>query len=571
MSDSGTVELSRDCGEEGTRHIPCRGQRGAERETILSELRCIDDSTENITTTAVPNLTSTKTTTVNIPRTTIRQPEQLSTTLATVGQSENMEDNTIPNLIFTTQHNGQEDTLMQADEPSPIKVMKLETKRNKKVQINDLNAKKVFNLKKILKMSDNSDEVMMGDQPITDELNDKTLDTFVKVVKKLDTSDEIMMGDQSLPDELLPLPHIKKSVTVDLDELTDKATDVTAEPTETTTQMQITTLETRLRRQTEGHDVQHTELTTSSLELTSFNEVTSSGLGLTEHPHNVVDESVDHFVPPMLLVRTKFNAMPNPLGTLTGLHSEENTDGNVQTNETISTASIEVNKLPGIASTTEPNISTDTTQVTSIDNHDSTTTPAASTQTSTVLPDLMTTNVPTHAAATTTASPRFRSPHAPQRQPDHPLTGEQILTTDPHGMAAHLPHHIGQISWPSAGEESLSTILFVTTTEASPKTTIDQTTTQHSTTITEGSGAEETPSSAENTKQSGETSSENSSSSGEQLRTDDSVQSSTLSTTLPKRVYGDLTNKDNFQPYKPNRHRSLTKPETQTYIKKLFG
>lgn len=542
MSDSGTVELSRDCGEEGTRHIPCRGQRGAERETILNELRCIDEATENITITTVPSVPFTKSTAIDVAQTSTRQPELQSISTNTDGQIENMEDNTIPNLIFST--HGQEESLMQADDPSPIKMAKSDNKRTKKVQINDWSAKKVYNLK--------------------------------KVVKKLDNSEEIMMGDQPVPDELLPLPHIKKSVTVDLDEVNKKSMEVTTvEPTATTPHVRSTTSDSRSRRQTESHDLQEMELTTSSLELTTVNEITGS-LGLTEHPHNKVNENLDHFVPPMLLVRTKFNSMTsNPLADH---HSEDITVGSVPSNETVTVTSVEIStvteKLPEITTTTESSSLTESTQSPPVSNHDSTTTPAAfTTQSPTVLPDTTTPTVAIHTA-TTTGLPRFRSPHAPQRQPDvaHTHAAEPVFTTDPHGMAAHLPHHIGQITLP-AGEEYLSTVLFVTTTEASPRmTTVDEATTQQITTTQNGSDGEETPSSAENTKQFGETSSENSSSSGEQqLRTDDPVQTSTLTTTLPKRVLNDLTNKDNYQPYKPNRHRSLTRPETQTYIKKMLG
>lgn len=532
MSDSGTVELSRDCGEEGTRHIPCRGQRGAERDAILSELRCIDEAAENVTsiTTNAPSTTSTKVYTANTVQTTTPLPEHQSTLLDTDGQTENMEDNTIPNLFSSTPNNGQEDSFMQADEPLPIKLLKAETKQIKKVQIHDLNAKKVYNLKKITKKVENSDELMMGDQPLEDEL----------------------------------VHH--KSVTVESDELDKKPLEVTAEPTETTTQLQSTTAETRLRRQTEGHDLRESELTTSSLHLTTVNEVTSSPL-LTEHPHNTVDESVDHFVPPMLLVRTKFNAIPNPLAEH---HSQETTEVHAQLNETVTASSVElVEKLQDITTTPVPIISTKLTEVSADYNHDSTTTPASPPTTSSVLLKT-TTSIPVTQTSTSTTSPRFRSPHAPQKQPDHPHTTEPIHTAGIHGMAAHLPHHIGQITLP-AGEETLTTILFVTTTEPSPKMTNGPATTAQQAT-TEGSGGEEPPSSAENNKQSGEGSSENTSSSAEQLRTDDSsVQSSTLSTTLPKRVYNDLSNKDNLQPYKPNRHRSLTRPETSNYIKKLFG
>lgn len=37
------------------------------------------------------------------------------------------------------------------------------------------------------------------------------------------------------------------------------------------------------------------------------------------------------------------------------------------------------------------------------------------------------------------------------------------------------------------------------------------------------------------------------------------------------RKTADLTNAENYQPYRPNRRRTLTKPEKHTYMKKLFG
>lgn len=535
MSDSGTVELSRDCGEEGTRHIPCRGQRGAERETILSELRCIDEAAENLTTTSIPSTTTTTAlpTTTTIPvitSTSTRQPEEQITSFATDAQTENMEDNTIPNLMVSTQHHivHSDDLLMQADQPSPIKVNRPEDKRNKKAQINDFNVKKVYNLK--------------------------------KVVKKLDTSDEMMMGDQPLPYGLVPLPQSSQSA----EELTKNLFQSTVAFTETTTQYQSTTPDARVRRQTEGDDPKDNQVTTSALGLTTVDELLVVSVGVSKHPHNKVDESVDHFVPPMLLVRTKFNA------TLTNHSTEESTEGHVQVTEALPAATTVAEYITEIKSTTQGILAIETstestehrTEQPTISSHDSTTTPAASTPKPTVLPETTAFDV-----TSTTAAPRFRSPHAPQRQPDQTPSAEPNLTTDPHGMAAHLPHHIGQITLLSTGDTSTSTILYVTTTEPSPKTTTFAVTTN-----TEASGDEETLSSAENTKQSGEaSSSENTSSSAEQLRTADPDHSSSHTTSVPKRVYGDLTNKENFQPYKPNRHRSLTKPETHTYIKKLFG
>lgn len=254
MSDSGTVELSRDCGEEGTRHVQCHGQRGVERERILNELRCADETsdapsaatatdaavTTSASRTSVPWTVAPETTsaaTSSPAAATTEQGSARTEVLTFVHSDTNEEDNSIAIDVSSLQRVHE---LMQADgpphefvvappkpKPSPAAV--------KKVQAKDWRDKKPYSGKsKLPTIKSQIEELMMGDQP---------------------------GGVVVASSELQPLPHVKKSMHVDGDGLrttaqlvamttTASATTTNGVSTTESAQTLAVTFESRLRRET---------------------------------------------------------------------------------------------------------------------------------------------------------------------------------------------------------------------------------------------------------------------------------------------------------------------------------
>lgn len=624
MSDSGTVELSRDCGEEGTRHMPCHGKE--DRNTILNELTCIDDTDNNDNT-----LKTSSDLLVDI--------HQKSVELIKAVPSDNKEDNNIDGTV-------DDSAVVQSKLSNGLKL--------------------------------NLDDVMMGDQPMMDEKldekpsmgtvekkpkkkadgDDKFLKKITKKKSEKDDSDELMMGDQPGDDEVKP-KEVTQLSTVSF-ETTETILSSTASPS---------TTETRLRRETEisVNEAQSTHSsvfttepsapitttiianTTPSLQQSNKIEIKSTpkSHALDEHPPIIhhqkeiqeVHSSTDHFIPPMLLVRTQFS-LSNGHGEHSDgprKHIDDHETATQSTNDGIAkiqsystTNSAIVDATTTFATTvdlttvevTTPALTTaksvSTTERQNAQILDVTTTqktipesPIPSTADVTAIKEEISTNptTTTTVASTTvleleetTKSATFATTTEQSVDVKKVTESTQLITESPRFRQPHAPKHSVEFHYKAPSPTPILTVetsyatITDTTTAAPQKQTSENVVTEHTdTTITT---VAVTTSSVDN-----ETPVRNNCSSNLDLSSDKPIDISRKEHSIKHHSTGgngghsdhnlndhlaesndnedpcwteenasaDLSNSDVYQPYRPNRRRVLTKPETHSYIKKVLG
>lgn len=631
MSDSGTVELSRDCGE-GTRHMPCHGKE--DRNTILNELTCIDD-TDNNNNNNDNSLKTSSDLLVDI--------HQKSVELIKAVPSDNKEDNNIDGVIT--------DDIAQ-------------------------NKSKLSNRHKL-----NLDEIMMGDQPIlstdervelkstskTEKKQKKKADGEEKYLKKItkkklekDDSDELMMGDQPASDDTITTVEAKlKEVTSPPTLISTTLSSATETMVSSTTI--LSTTETRLRRETEisVNEAQSTDssvfttvpsvpTTTSSPAVKITNKIdnkttlkprASDEHSSTPHHQREIQEvhiASDHFIPPMLLVRTQFSLSNGHSEHVEAPHKhiEEHEVSTASTND----ATVNIKASPSINLTTTEATTSEvtTTEVTTVEVttativsiterpilHDMTTNqksnsepPAsiASVDVSVITQDASTTTVssttlgqyeqtanPSSIATTNehvdlkktietthvpiTESPRFRQPHAPKHSSEfHPKTPSPtnvptVDTTYPTTPDVTTTSPTNQTT-ENVVTEHFETVDVVTVTTSSPIVdAIPDTTwpTNCSSNLDITSDKQQIELSKRDHTNADV---KHHSTGGNVLHSDhnlndhlaESIEGDENPCFIQENSSADLSNSDLYQPYRPNRRRVLTKPESHSYIKKVLG
>lgn len=618
MSDSGTVELSRDCGEEGTRHMPCRGR--ADHEAILNELNCIDGSSSTTVTESTVTLTTTTTKSrttpsAEIPASTsvnkeILHLEDKTFNLKKSLSIENAEDNNIDNNI------SQIETPAERHRPAKISIEDFMMGDQPSIEMQGHNLDREMVAKKIIR-----------EMPKKVQAKDKWLKKqYTKVLKlKKNNDEEIMLGDQPIADEMKPLPHTKKSLAIDLKhhvEPTDpprssedmiKLETVTTSST-TVAPISSSTAETRLRRETEiSPDDQNvtgmsTHIPTTETSLNTVNvhpPKISSSLQKPHHSHNDgitaitshdvkekldVHESIDHFIPPMLLVRTKFTTssrshtespIQDEITVLTTLKAEPHNEdtstmaNHIQTSAPVSSTT-ETSTTTLLATSTEAvppftittsapkdvsmlaeatetilNVQEDTSNVVNSSITTTTTTESINQPLSTVSTPHSIEHHTVEASETAHTIvadlPKFRQPHAPQR------TAELLIRPSSNIESNTATTELPSIT-PTNGATPFANDISVTT--------LDQTASniQHSDETTMSSS--HVTDNLSNPSTSPYASSDSTTGLGSE---------GTFSSTEDNDNVSDFTNANNFQPYRPNRRRTLTKPETHNYMKKILG
>lgn len=524
IADSASIELSRDCGAEGIKRLTCNGKQ--DQDFIQRELMC---QLERETITSDNEMRAAAAADAAIAAAAAAADELPSENIDEASQSDNMENNNI-------------DKIANQIEASVDKV-------------NDK-----FNL----------DDVMMGDAPFADSheaddakpvknakkiASEKPLKNQPKQMRKTKTEnkDDLMMGDQAVPasvtDEILP--HVKK---VASDEW---APEITTTP-KSVLEVQQTTIEVRSRRETENpvkHNISATTTTTeSNLKIESE---------AARAPHKEITR--DHFIPPMLLVQHQ-NSTPTPTPASSSVGQEATT-------VTILNATPEPKHHDNQASSTQhvPTTANDLTTISS------------SVETSSIVLTTVALNnttdepatVSTATAAATTPTP---TPHEPAKtnigmRPHAPKFGGEILLHAPttaKSSSADLTqaNHTNSSSETANASEatvitenvsaSTSNVASHSTakpTEAATEQLINQTVSeaQHLEVAKRSNSAvtDKHQHKVEHRKQ------------DTHKHTDDSNATS---------HHADFTNSNlDYQNYKPNRKRILTKPETHTFIQKVFG
>lgn len=660
MSDSGTVELSRDCGEEGTRHMPCRGS--IDHDAILNELTCVDasistssssvaaastaiDNTESppaspstpppsfSTTISMPTTTtttSTTTTTTTAPRA-AAQPKSVVRVNAKYLDliknvvSDNEEDNNVNNA-----HIG------QIEKPNRLAAHQQQSAHTKIMTV---------------------EEFMMGDQPVAGiqgghdldratvakkiirEKQPKKVQPKDKWIKKqygkkankkidFDEDDEMMMADQPIDHQIVT--DQSQAATTNTPSSSSLST---MNPVVATTMEAagISTTESRSRRQTEMADSNGEHHSTEMGEIIS--NAIGGGAPTTETPSNTanvhppkmsrktsnsyqvahkaqtdgtrmhnekldVDETVDHFIPPMLLVRTKFNAGTKTVGS-DAKHEEngstaahDSTTDAAKPTETITematTTAAATTNAPPATTTFAPSTTTEATEK-PVKITESSATPSeqpATISTEITGPtedtnqsiDLTTASIHTEAATSTGHPigdlPKFRQPHAPQRM------AETILVTVATPSAADIEQQSSSVVTETTPSSDLPPSISSTTPEAVHHFTSPTT---HAPAIEDEQQSSSIATMALNSSVVTPIQLQAATASAVDITTGDSTTTSDGASQLHTATSieddenneedggSDFTNADNFQPYRPNRRRTLTKAETHNYMKKILG
>lgn len=518
MADSATIELSRDCGAaEGMKRLTCNGKQ--DQDMIQRELMCMSE------------------------RETITSDNEMKATNDEIPLDD-------------------EDVMLQSDNTENNNIDKVANQIESTVD----------------KVGDkyNLDEVMMGDAPL--ESQEDKLDKPVKSTKKIasekplknqpkqmrklkaEQKEELMMGDQpavSVPaDEILP--HVKKVINAEI----TKSEEIVTTP-KTVVEFKQTTVEVRSRRETEVPvKSNHSATTESNIKINSeqiHSKATHKGI-----------LSFDHFIPPMLLVQHQNATAAPPSGE-----------------EADKTTTLVVN------TTAEPMDEANQTSSTQVPTtiSDDFTTNGSSVETSS-------TTLTTIAAVSNTTQETTTTPATTPAHIHHP--NEYTKTNM---MRPHAPKFGGEISYHAPNFTNLA------------KETIDLATVNESTTVTEVGNSTESMAVAANTTvavvDAGSTTTTTvTSSEPSEQQTTEMTQTMNVSTTVTsvphlevaKRSnsvsnvdkyqhkqeheqkpishqhfddantkHADFTNSNLDYQYKPNRKRILTKPETHTYIQKIFG
>lgn len=508
MSDSATIELSRDCGVDGVKRAVCSGKQ--DLESIQNELMC-NSEREN----AVVD---------NLMKISANAPE--ATKIVKNMTSDNNENNNIDNFAnqieATIEKVGDKfllEDVMMGDEPFSDPKSDLSSNEDKPVKA----ARKIA-MEKPMKNNPKQTRKMKE----TGNLN----------------KDDFMMGDQ-------PIANIEQI---------------------------STTTEVRNRRETD----QPVTKSIASSTTESSNKVGSTATH-AKGGHESLLKAGNYFLPPMLLVQHQ-NSTPAPHATETS--SKDNTNSEQSTTITTTEISLTTNVPilntsnnqiiqkteettlePSNQSTTQSNVGLtaadviSSTQSSNIEsnnssddtaNNQSTTTQATTITTQTQLPN-------SHEHSNKPVQTSFMRPHAPKHAGEilfhSPFTGK--TSNDPAAIHSNNSEaSLTALSSPSANETLLNNETTATSVEQSNVTTQSAI---ESTTVTEAAYIEVAKRSSSSTEKTHNNHSH-----------DENVHEKKPD--APGK-HADFTNSnaDNFYRYKPIRRRVLTKPETHTYIQKIFG
>lgn len=532
IADSATIELSRDCGAEGTKRLTCNGKQ--DQDLIQRELMCLSER-ESITSDNEMSVSNDK-----LPFDGVEE----------VAPSDNMENNNIDKIA------NQIESAMDRD--------------GDKISL---------------------DDVMMGDAPIASQEADevkpvKSVKKFTseKPVKnqpkqmrkvKTENKEELMMGDEpsiNIPPEEIPLPHVKKVIN---DDFKHSAEILSTEKSVLETQR--TTVEVRNRRETELPIKVNTSVATTEPTIAS----TGSAVAHAKAAHKGI--SRDHFIPPMLLVHHQ-NSTLSPLSideeiaksTLVAVSSTS--QQSIQQNETlpISTqvpTTANLNESPAANSNVEVSSTVSSTTESPSTTHESTTVSAT---THHQMPhEYHKTNIGLRPHA-----PKFGgeiSYHAPSLQAtEKPLNDTtQFNETNPATDASNATETSTVDNKASSIDAGSSTVKSATAIE---QTTQSSANNEISTEIPHLEVAKRSNTDKHDKHQHKSEQHKNEQHKNEQHKSAQHKNQQQHKTDAQKKVndmnsdHADFTNSElDYQNYKPNRKRILTKPETHTFIQKVFG
>lgn len=543
IADSATIELSRDCGAEGMKRLTCNGKQ--DQDMIQRELMCMSER---------ETFTSDNRMKAIIDEAQSQHDDGISS------QSDNTENNSIDKVANQIEASvdgvGDKlldlDDIMLADAPAAIASQEAvddgdEIKPIKTVKKIAMEKPLKNNPKQMRKLkTEQKEELMMGDQPA------------------------VSSADVVATEEILP--HVKKMI------------EVSTTPRSVLDDGQ-TTVAARSRRETEMP-----AKTNASAPTTESNTIVKSESEIVQSKILYKDTSFNYFIPPMLLVQHQ-NSTALPPMIAAGAAAVADAEAEKQTNQPTS-STIQSNRDDGAQTTSSS--STFSTQVpttisSSVETASSvlTTVDSASNITQEASSTTPTTSV------TTTATPSSTIAHL-QNLPDFPKANM---------MRPHAPKFGGDISYhaPLTTEKTpIDAVATANDSNSNPET--GNTTAIASTPLTENATTQANSnevSSSSTTLKSTELTTEAAKLANEPTTTVTDVprlevakrSNSAINTDKHQhkekqqqqhqqhhqkndtnRKHADFTNSNlDYEQHKPNRKRILTKPETHTYIQKIFG
>lgn len=544
IADSATIELSRDCGAEGMKRLTCNGKQDqdmiqrelmcmSERETFASDnrMKAIIDETQSH-----DGFSSQSDNTEN--NSIDKVANQIEASVDGVGDKLDLDDIMLgdaPAAIAS-----QEAAVDDADEIKPIKTVK-------KIAMEKPLKNSPKQLRKL--KTEQKEELMMGDQP--------AVPSAAGVV----ATDEI-------------LPHVKKMI------------EVSTTPRSVLGDGQ-TTASVRSRRETDAPAKINVSVPT-----TETNTIVKSESEIVQSKILYKDTSFNYFIPPMLLVQHQ-NSTAMPPMIAAGAAGMADAGAEKQANHPTSSTGHDGAQMT--ASSPSSSSSTSSTQVPTTISSSVETTSSVSTTIDPVSSTAQETSTAA-AAATTTTTPPSTVTHL-QSLPDFPKTNM---------MRPHAPKFGGDISFapvittekvpidavatandsnsnPETGNTSAIASTPLTaesaTTRANSNEAISSSTTFKSTDLpTEATKLANEPTTTvtdvprlEVAKRSN--AAINTDKHQHKEKQQQQHKSSTHQLTdEANRKHADFTNSNvDYERYKPNRKRILTKPETHTYIQKIFG
>lgn len=556
QADSATVELSRDCGAEGIKRLTCNGKQDqdliqrelmcmSERQSITNdnEMRAVAAAADNSASDAID--------------------DAVAAAAAVAAQSDNMENNSIDKIANQIE-----------------------------ASVDKLNNDK-YNL----------DEVMMGDAPVAspEQINDddhvkpmksmkkiasdKPLKNQPKQMRKMksDNKDDIMMGDQ--PAEEI-VPHVKKTIDTQIN-AKESAEQIATTP-KTLAEIVQTTVGVRNRRETEIP-----EKTSISAPTTTENPFASAIFNYRKKHKEITH---DHFLPPMLLVQHQ-NSTQAPIdgeATTLVVASSVSAEPIQSENQTSSTQQVptttDLNDFTTIPSTTIDTSSTTLLTTVSIP----TSTPEATTVSTTTIQgqshhEHTKTNMMRPHAPKFGGEISYHAPHLPSttKAPADELHGNETIpasnateTTTQHSENATISGEPSSTQQTELAAETSQTINGTTTAAATVTASPSESTSASASaaTATEAYSAVREAIAKRSNKDQHKLEQQQQHQHQQQHKHEQHQHEQHNQVDLLKQTdeantkHADFTNANlDYQQFKPNRKRILTKPETHTYIQKIFG
>ncbi|XP_065083916.1 uncharacterized protein DDB_G0290587-like [Ochlerotatus camptorhynchus] len=563
MSDSGAVQLARDCGEQGTRHMSCQGK--LDRDTILQQLQCSDQEVDPAQLATENNQLP-----VEVAAGAAEMAEQQQMSVAT---RRTLLPQILDHDILTVVSNNDEDNNIDVN-PSQIE----DTVKN---VINKFNLADLMQNDQSLH-SDEMDGHYDEQEKEVKKLGGKKYSSMFekkgkfdkKGEKKVDEDEETMMGDQPDETETQPIDIVQQAMKPtegDSDEsstsgVVGSSTEGAAASSEAIV-VESTTVDSRLRRATDGETVETTEVpttvestTTTTTTTTTMEPTTSSTAShiLPTTPKKEISAIGDHFIPPMLLVKARFTSTKAHVDTTTTTTVELLTE-TPEPSPSSSAAPISSTEDPTTAIMTDETyaVSDSGNDVQLVELNDKTSSPEISTSTES---DVTT----THQVVEITFEDKVISSKIGTLSiTTRPFTAGELQSSTAVQNATALP----ETASTTVVLPTTTTTTTTTTTPAPTTTSVPSTTTTPSTTLR--------PTTIQTVTEHELHQDDDDTDDGADDRHDSHEEEDNEADHHHEELHNSFSNIENFQPYKPNRHRSLTKPEVHNnhgnYIKKILG